>query len=168
MNFNARNIHTMYECDTADQTGANLDNTLSSSDLIDIFDNVCPITGDVYKSMKNAAANPSNLKITVAKSGDGERSDLFIEAVEFMTYLEAHNKDIDDAVYDIINTHESDIPGVRSSDIHIVFPSDSLNKNILGSQRYGKDVENDWTMQLMTGIRRYGLKANIGVDNTNK
>ena len=55
---------------------------------------------------------------------------------------------------------------MASDDIHIVFPSDALNKNNLGSQNYGRDVKNDWAMQLMTGIRRYGLKANIGVEES--
>lgn len=166
MNFNTSNIHTIYESDSVnDQTGANLDNSLRSADLIDIFDNVCPITGDIYKSMKNAAADPNNLKVTVAKKGNGEKADLFIEAVEFMTYVEATGKLIGEAVDDIVDNYQTDIPGMASDDIHIVFPSDALNKNNLGSQNYGRDVKNDWAMQLMTGIRRYGLKANIGVEN---
>ena len=166
MNFNMKQLHTIYEFDTNDQTGANIDNTLSSNNLLDIFDNICPITGVIYQIMKNAAADPKNLKVTAAKSGDGEKASLFIEAVEFMTYVEASGKTIGEAAEDIVDTYQSDIPGMASDDIHIVFPSDALNKNNLGSQNYGRDVKNDWAMQLMTGIRRYGLKANIGVDES--
>ena len=166
MNFNMKQIHTIYESDVNDQTGANLDNTLRSADLMEIFDNICPITGGVYKAMKNAAADTQNLKVTVSKNGEGEKASLFIEAVEFMTYVEACGKTIGEAADDIVDTYQTDIPGMASDDIHIVFASDALNKNNLGSQNYGRDVKNDWAMQLMAGIRRYGLKANIGVEES--
>ena len=166
MNFNMKQIHTIYESDVNDQAEANIDNTLRSADLMEIFDNICPITGGVYKAMKNAAADPQNLKVTVSKNGEGEKASLFIEAVEFMTYVEACGKTIGEAADDIVDTYQTDIPGMASDDIHIVFPSDALNKNNLGSQNYGRDVKNDWAMQLMTGIRRYGLKANIGVEES--
>ena len=40
MNFNMKQIHTIYESDVNDQTGANIDNTLRSANLMEIFDNI--------------------------------------------------------------------------------------------------------------------------------
>ena len=150
-----------------DETGANLDNTLGDADLLSLFDDICPISGDVYAAMKNAAKDPKNLKITMVKSGDGEESKLFIEATEFANYVEASGMTIGEAAEEIIDVYKEDIPEMNNAEVHVVFPSDSLNKNILGSEEYGVDTQNTWPMQLMRGCRRYGLKINT-VDGESK
>lgn len=151
-----------------DETGANLDNTLGDADLLSLFDDICPISGDVYAAMKNAAKDPQNLKITMVKSGDGDESKLFIEAVEFMTFCEANGFTVGEAAEEIIDVYKEDIPEMDNAEVHVVFPSDSLNKNILGSEEYGVDTKNTWPMQLIRGCRRYGLKVATVDDETKK
>ena len=149
-----------------DETGANLDNTLGDADLPSLFDDICPISGDVYAAMKNAAKDPKNLKITMVKSGDGDESKLFVEATEFANFVEASGLTIGEAAEEIIDTYKEDIPEMDNAEVHVVFPSDSLNKNILGSEEYGVDTKNTWPMQLISGCRRYGLKVNVADDES--
>lgn len=151
-----------------DETGANLDNTLGDADLLSLFDDICPISGDVFAAMKNAAKDPKNLKITMVKSGDGDESKLFVEATEFANYVEASGLTIGEAAEEIIDTYKEDIPEMDNAEVHVVFPSDSLNKNILGSEEYGVDTKNTWPMQLIRGCRRYGLKVNVADDESKK
>lgn len=173
MKFDMTNIHTIFEAaaeekvDTKaahDETGANLDNTLGDNDLLSIFDDICPITGDVFAAMKNAAKDPKNLKITMTKNGDGENPKLFVEAVEFMTFCEAGDYNIGEAAEEIIDTYKEEIPAMNNAEFHVVFPSDALNKNVLGSENFGKAVEDDWASRLMRGCLRYGIKVNSGVE----
>lgn len=192
MNFDLSNIHSIFEAasdetstasnnteididmqkplpaEHSDETGANLDNTLGDADLLSLFDDICPISGDVYAAMKNAAKDPKNLKITMVKSGDGDESKLFIEAVEFMTFCEANGFTVGEAAEEIIDAYKEDIPEMDNAEINVVFPSDSLNKNILGSEEYGVDTKNTWPMQLIRGCRRYGLKVATVDDETKK
>ena len=155
MKFNTNNIISIYESN--DILGSNLDNTLSNTTLLDIFDNICPISGDVYATMKGTAADPKNLKITVSNKNDGEHS-LFIEASEFINFCEAGEfTTIKEAADSIINEYEYEIPGIGVKDINIVFPSDALNKNELGINKDGIDTNNSWATQLLSGCRRYGL-----------
>lgn len=176
MKFNMSNIHTIFESSNKspsckndckeDKAITKMDNTFDTSDMMSIFDNICPITGTVYAAMKNAAADPKNLKITVSKDGNGDNSKMFVEAVEFMTFCEASGMNIGEAAEEIIDTYKEEVPGLENSDIHVVFPSDSLNKNILGVDKDGRAVSDSWPMQLMRGCRRYGLKIASNVDNS--
>ena len=175
MKFDMKNIHTIFESakskncvpsEHADKEGAKIDATLGSSDLNELFDNICPICGDVFASMKSAAADPKNLKITMTKTQDlGESAHIYIEAVEFATFCEAAELEINEAADAIKSTCEEMVPGSQDSELHVVFPSECLNNGNLGSNRFGLDVNNDWAMQLMRGCRRYGISVNSGVED---
>ena len=175
MKFDMKNIHTIFESakskncvpsEHADKEGAKIDATLGSSDLNELFDNICPICGDVFASMKSAAADPKNLKITMTKTQDlGESAHIYIEAVEFATFCEAAELEINEAADAIKCTCEEMVPGSQDSELHVVFPSECLNNGNLGSNRFGLDVNNDWAMQLMRGCRRYGISVNSGVED---
>lgn len=175
MRFEMNNIHTIFESakskncvpsEHADETGAKIDTTLGDSDLIKLFDNICPICGDVFASMKDAAADPKNLKLTMVKTEDlGEATQVYIEAVEFATFCEAADMNVGEAAEEILDTCKAMVPGCNDSELHVVFPSDCLNKGELGSTRFGRDVRNDWAMQLLTGCRRYGIHVNSGVED---
>ena len=175
MKFDMKNIHTIFESaksknyvpsEHADKEGAKIDATLGSSDLNELFDNICPICGDVFASMKSAAADPKNLKITMTKTQDfGESAHIYIEAVEFATFCEAAELEINEAADAIKATCEEMVPGSQDSELHVVFPSECLNKGNLGSNRFGLDVNNDWAMQLMRGCRRFGISVNSGVED---
>lgn len=172
MRFEMKNIHTIFESAKAeeskhaDETGANMDNTLAGSDLIKLFDNVCPISGEVYASMKDAAADPKNLKLTMVKTEDlGEAAHVYIEAVEFATFCEAADLNIGEAAEEIMDTVQGMVPGCNDAELHVVFPSEALNKGILGSENFGYDVKNDWASQLLRGCRRYGVHVNSGVED---
>ena len=175
MRFDMNNIHTIFESakskncvpsEHADKSGSKIDATLGDSDLIGLFDNICPICGDVFASMKDAAADPKNLKLTMVKTEDlGEATKIYIEAVEFATFCEAADLNIGEAAEEILNTCKGMVPGSNDSELHVVFPSEALNKGELGSTRFGRDVRNDWAMQLLTGCRRYGIHVNSGVED---
>lgn len=175
MRFDMNNIHTIFESakskncvpsEHADKSGSKIDATLSDSDLIGLFDNICPICGDVFASMKDAAADPKNLKLTMVKTEDlGEATKIYIEAVEFATFCEAADLNIGEAAEEILDTCKGMVPGSNDSELHVVFPSEALNKGELGSTRFGRDVRNDWAMQLLTGCRRYGIHVNSGVED---
>lgn len=175
MRFDMNNIHTIFESakskncvpsEHADKSGSKIDATLGDSDLIGLFDNICPICGDVFASMKDAAADPKNLKLTMVKTEDlGEATKIYIEAVEFATFCEAADLNIGEAAEEILDTCNGMVPGSNDSELHVVFPSEALNKGELGSTRFGRDVRNDWAMQLLTGCRRYGIHVNSGVED---
>ena len=175
MRFVMNNIHTIFESakskncapsEHADKSGSKIDTTLGDSDLICLFDNICPICGDVFASMKDAAADPKNLKLTMVKTEDlGEATKIYIEAVEFATFCEAADLNIGEAAEEILDTCKGMVPGSNDSELHVVFPSEALNKGELGSTRFGRDVRNDWAMQLLTGCRRYGIHVNSGVED---
>ena len=175
MRFDMNNIHTIFESakskncvpsEHADKSGSKIDATLGDSDLIGLFDNICPICGDVFASMKDAAADPKNLKLTMVKTEDlGEATKIYIEAVEFATFCEAADLNIGEAAEEILDTCKGMVPGINDSELHVVFPSEALNKGELGSTRFGRDVRNDWAMQLLTGCRRYGIHVNSGVED---
>lgn len=175
MKFDMKNIHTIFESakskncvpsEHADESGAKIDATLGDSDLIGLFDNICPICGDVFASMKDAAADPKNLKLTMTKTEDlGEATKIYIEAVEFATFCEAADLNIGEAAEEILDTCKGMVPGSNDSELHVVFPSEALNKGELGSTRFGRDVRNDWAMQMLTGCRRYGIHVNSGVED---
>ena len=145
-----------------DETGANLDNTLSGADLMSIMDDICPISGDVFASMKNAAKDPKNLKVTAVKSGDGEDAKLFIEAYEFNNFCEANGITEGEGADLIVDTYKDEVPELDNAEFHVVFPEDSLNKYRLGGENIGRAIKNDWAVRLLGGCRRYGLKVNTG------
>ena len=147
-----------------DETGANLDNTLSGADLMSIMDDICPISGDIFASMKNAAKDPKNLKVTAVKSGDGEDAKLFIEAYEFNNFCEANGITEGEGADLIIDTYKEEVPELDNAEFHVVFPEDSFNKNRLGGENMGRAIKDDWAMKLISGCRRYGLKVNSGIE----
>ena len=157
MKFDISDIHTIFE-----NKDSKLNENTSSSEYS--FNNIPPISKSVFSSMKNTASDPMNLKITMVDSYD-EGAQLFIEAIEFATFCEASNLNPGEASEKILNTYKDDVPELNNAEIHVVFPSDSLNKNILGSVNLGRGVSNDWAMKLATGCRRYGLKINTGLKN---
>lgn len=122
-----------------------------------------PVSNEVFKSMREAAANPNYVKITASIPSESDKvSKIYVEAFEFFTYCEAAGRDFNEAAEDITNTCVSEYPEMQNAEFHVVFPSDCMNKNILGGENLGKAVKDDWAMQLIRGCRRYGLKVNIG------
>ena len=155
MKFNILDVHTVYESGSVNKsiTGLNEDNNIN--------ENMNPIPEFVFNSMRESAANPDNLKITAT---NGENPKLYIEAFEFFTYCEASGKTFNEAADEILKT-AGDNPELENAEFHVVFPSDCMNKNILGGENLGRNIKNDWAMQLIRGCRRYGLKVNIGKES---
>lgn len=175
MRFDMNHISTIYESAAkeekmqhGDETGANLDNTLGQNDLLKLYDEICPISGDVFASMKDAASDPKNLKLTMVKEKDMDEAAVYVEAIEFATFCEAADLNPGEAAEEIENCCKEMVPGLNKSELHVVFPSDALNKGDLGGVRRGLDVNNDWPVQLLTGCRRYGISVNSGVEDSDK
>ena len=160
-----KNITTEENSHKEDETIANIDNTLSDTDLIKFNDEICPLTGDIYAAMKNAAADPKNLKIITAKKGDGELAS-YIEASEFQNFLEASGLTVDEAYLVICEAHLEEIPELYNAEFHVVFPSDTIEQLKLGGGNCGLATNEDWAMKLIRGCRRYGLKVTGGLDRS--
>ena len=151
MKFDILKTHSVYKSDSIDRSLKNInENSINETNI--------PVPEYVFKSMRENAANPDNLKITATT---GEKPALYIEAVEFFTYCEASSKTFDEASNDILEA-AGENPELMNAEFHVVFPSDCLNKNILGGENLGRNIKDDWAMQLIRGCRRYGLKVNIG------
>lgn len=166
MKFDMKNIHTIYEAaKTEDETMANLDNTLGQSDLLKMYDSICPISGEVFAAMKDAASDPSNLKLTMIKKDNLNETDIYIEAVEFATYCEAADLTPGEAAEKIEDCCNDWVPGLNNSQLHVVFPTDAINKGELGSTRLGMDNNNDWAKKLMVGCHRFGIAINSGIED---
>ena len=130
-------------------------------DMDDKFNNeiIPEIPDNVFKAMTEFASSPKYLKIVSNEENGVDK--IFIEATEFMNFCEARNDNVLEAAEAIIEEYQDKMPLLKRSDINIVFPSDSINKNILGGENLGEDIKNDWAMQLFTGCRRYGLRPRI-------
>lgn len=128
-----------------------------------LYDDICPISGEVFNAMKNAAKDPANLKLTAIKADCTNEAQIYIEFTEFANFIEATNASILEAKDEIINYCTHSTPQLDNAEFHVVFPSECINKNIIGGENIGRNTANDWPMQLMRGCRRYGIKVNIGV-----
>ena len=126
-------------------------------------------SGDPAKraaAIVKSVTNYTDAKLIAELSEDlGEATKIYIEAVEFATFCEAADLNIGEAAEEILDTCKGMVPGSNDSELHVVFPSEALNKGELGSTRFGRDVRNDWAMQLLTGCRRYGIHVNSGVED---
>lgn len=155
MNFDIMNAKTIYESDVINKC------VKESANYSETNINV-PVSNTVLEAMKINASNPENLKIVATT---GEKPAVYIEAFEFFTFCEAVNKPFDEAANQILEKYISDNPELENAEFHVVFPSECINKNILGGENLGKAINNDWPMQLIRGCRRYGLKVNIGKES---
>ena len=133
-------------------------NKEKSENMMDLFKNACPISGEVYMNMKDNARNPKNLKLTMDKDEKTKKNRIYVEATEFHMFCEANQIDPGEAKKKIFDAYRREIPTIDHSELHVVFPSDSFNKNVLGGTNIGTAIVNDWPMQLMLGCRHYGLK----------
>lgn len=134
-------------------------------DLGDLYDTICPISGEVFKAMKDVAKDPANLKLTaIGADIEHENAQIYIEYTEFANFIEATNSSILEAKDEILDYCSHSTPQLDNAEFHVVFPSECLNKNIIGGENIGKAVSNDWPMQLMRGCRRYGIKVNSGIE----
>ena len=155
MNFDIMKAKTIYESNIVNdcvKRSANYSETGSNN----------PVPNIVFEAMKTNASNPDNLKI-VALNGDNPS--IYVEAFEFFTFCEAINKPFDESANIIITEYTRSNPELENAEFHVVFPSDCMNKNILGGENLGKAIKDDWAMQLIRGCRRYGLKVNIGKES---
>lgn len=176
MKFDISNFHTIFEAANDGKVISKVDikpesspididdTTLDTDDVASIYKKACPISGEIFSAMKEAAADAKNLKITMSKDSFTENVKLYIEATEFATFCEASGMNIGEAAEEIIDTYKEEVPEMDNAEIHVVFPDDSLNKNDLGGDNLGRSVKDDWAMQMMRGCRRYGLIPNVGVD----
>lgn len=142
-----------------------LTNTIDpAKDLGDLYSDICPISGEVFTAMKDAAKDPANLKLTAVKMDcNNENAQIYIEYTEFANFIEATNSTILDAKDTILDYCSHSTPQLDNAEFHVVFPSECLNKNVIGGENMGKATANDWPMQLMRGCRRFGIKVNTGI-----
>ena len=161
MKFNISN-NSIFSENHVESMVSDMDNT----DLGELYSDICPISGEVFKAMKEAAVDPENLKLTaIARSyGSTEPNKVYIEATEFANYVEATRYTLEEARDSILEYCERSTPQLDNAEFHVVFPSDCINKDILGGENLGKATANDWAMQLMRGCRRFGIKVNAGVE----
>ena len=137
-----------------------------SADFSEPDKEYAPISDKIFNYMKESAANPEYVKVIgISPIDENSIPKMYVEAFEFFTYCEAANKSFDEAANDIIIANTNDNPELENAEFHVVFPSDCLNKNILGGENLGKAIKDDWAMQLIRGCRRYGLKVNIGKES---
>lgn len=161
MKFNIMNAKTIYRSGVVGKC------VQESADFSETNSKFPPIYDSLFEIMKENAANPKYVKVVGCGPTDVNNytPEVYVEAFEFFTYCEASNKSFDEAAQDIIEAHTADYPEMENAEFHVVFPSDCMNKNILGGENLGKAVKDDWAMQLIRGCRRYGLKVNIGKES---
>lgn len=159
--LNSDTIKTILEnsCKVSDEKATKIDEILSG-DLQKIYDDACPITGEVQAKLIEAMSDPENIRVVV----DGN-DDCYIEASEFANYCEATNQGIGEAVNTIVEAYEKFVPGIRCDKVHIVFPQSKLGADKLGDDKLGAAVACDsWAVKLIRGCQQFGVKANVGVD----
>lgn len=160
MKFDIMKAKTIYK------TGVVRKCVQESTDFSEPNDEYAPISDNIFKYMKESAANPRYVKVIgISPTDENSIPKMYVEAFEFFTYCEAANKSFDEAAQDIIIANTNDNPELENAEFHVVFPSDCMNKNILGGENLGKAIKDDWAMQLIRGCRRYGLKVNIGKES---
>ena len=159
--LNSDAIKTILEncCKISDEKATKIDEILSG-DLQKVYDDACPITGEVQAKLIEAMSDPENIRVVV----DGN-NECYIEASEFANYCEATNQSIGEAVDTLVEAYDKFVPGIRCDKIHIVFPQAKLGADKLGDEKLGADVACDsWAVKLLRGCQQFGLKANVGVD----
>ncbi len=165
MKFNMTSHKSIFSEQTEknDDVNAITTNTIPDDKLGDLYDEICPISGEVFKAMKDAAKDPANLKLTAIKPDCTNEAQIYIEYTEFANFIEATNSSILEAKEEILDYCTHFTPQLDNAEFHVVFPSECINKNVIGGENIGKKTANDWPMQLMRGCRRYGIKVNSGV-----
>ena len=147
----------------SDEKAAKIDDILSGEDLDKVWDDACPITSEVFTKLKEATADPKNLKLVMNEDGE-----LFIEASEFANFCESGNYNPAEAVDAIAEEYNGTIvPGTISCDrFHVVFPQNLITPKRLGvdSDDMGYDINDSWGYKLMRGCMMFGIKCNLGVD----
>lgn len=139
--------------------------SITNDDLKKMYDSCCPISGEVCEAMKEAMANPKNVRVVL-----GNDKSVYVEASEFANFCEASGLDLREAAEAILKEAEGEAGvDLDIDEFHVVFsPSDTLQKNLtmsLGSgMKLGYDAKDNWANKLLTGIKTYGLNANIGVE----
>lgn len=161
MNLSSDVIKSVLEatCKVSDEKAAKIDTILSNNDLEDVFDDACPITSEVGETLKEMAADPSQLRMTYM---NGE---IYCEAGEFANFCEANGCGLEEGVEIVAEAYESEIPGIRKEKFHLVFPQNSVadvQKGPVSGIGYG--VKDNWAVKLMNGCLQFGLKANVGVE----
>lgn len=165
-NLNSETIKSILEntAKISDETATKIDEILSKNDLEKIYDNTCPITGEVFEKLKESMANPKNLKL-VATCENGEY-DLYIEASEFANYCEATGLDIKSAVESILEEYKEITPGIKCDKFHVVFPANKTGIDKIGVDKLGMENEDSWANKLIHGCMQFGIPANVGVDKS--
>ena len=54
----------------SDEKAAKIDDILSGENLDKIWDDACPITSEVFTKLKEATADPKNLKLVMNEDGE--------------------------------------------------------------------------------------------------
>lgn len=139
--------------------------TLDRDSVADLYESINPVSGEVSNVMKDNNKNPDSLKVAaVEKDANNESAHLYVEALDFASFLEANGYSIEEGKNSIIEHYTSDNDSLNNAELHVVFPSECLKKNTLGIENLGKSVAGDWPMQLMRGCRRYGITVNTSID----
>lgn len=158
--FNTSILKSVLE-DVSDSQAAHIDTMMQNADLLDKFDNICPVSGVVFDCMKAACADPQNLKIACSPT-----SEAYIEAQELLNFCEANGGiNLHDAVEMIA---ESCIPGLTCGKTHVVFPSECADSAIIGVNNLGLATGKSWSAKMINGCLRYGLVPHIGVEVANE
>ena len=158
--FNSDILMSVLE-DASDEQAAHIDTMMQNADLLDKFDNICPVSGAVFDCMKAACADPQNLKIACSPT-----SEAYIEAQELLNFCEANGGiNLHDAVEMIA---ESCIPGLTCGKTHVVFPSECADSAVIGVNNLGLATGKSWSAKMINGCLRYGLVPHIGVEVANE
>lgn len=158
MNLNILESETAFSQDTIDRES-----------ITDLYNSICPISGEVATAMEKNIKDPENLKIaaTPCKCEEGvNESHLYIEAFEFVSFLEANSYSINEGKDAILDHYKSSEEGLDNPQLHVVFPSNCIQRNTLGIENLGKDISKDWPMQLIRGCKRYGISVNSTIDGS--
>lgn len=147
----------------SDEKVAKMDDTLAGSNLEKMWDDACPITSEVFDKLKEATADPKNLKMVMDENGD-----LYVEASEFINFCEAANVNPGEAVDLIAEEYNGTItPGTICCDrFHVVFPQNLLSPKRLGTDpnNMGYNMNDSWGYKLMRGCMMFGIKCDPGMD----
>lgn len=157
MNLNILESETAFSQDTIDRES-----------ISDLYNSICPISGEVATAMEKNIKDPENLKITATpcKCGEcvDESSHLYIEAFEFVSFLEANGYSINEGKDAILDHYRSSEDGLDNPHLHVVFPSKCVQRNTLGIENLGRNISKDWPMQLIRGCKRYGISVNSSIE----
>lgn len=160
LNFNIKSVlEAAAQCEK-DQFTASIDDILSANDLEEIVDKACPITGYIAASLKEAAADPKQLRIV---QDSNNLNEFYIDYNEFVNFCEAREVTPDCAVNLIAEAYEEEGIKMYPENIHIVFPEKSVLKEACACCRdnkigYSADVV--WSSKLLKTCIDHGIKTN--------